>query len=761
MNKGKNIQGIALISVLFIAAVVLILASTFIFTIVRERQSATSSKLMNDSLQAADAVSERARMQLLKAFDDSYLTGANFLLELNKGSGSTLKDLLQTSTVTIEGRTGKWKIQDFTGKGLPSGDPATIKYLNDPKTLKWIEVAATVSTATGTQTVIRRINMGEGELFRLAMLARDTNCIYCHLRVNGDVGSLNKLRPGWGHELDGKKPSGGWEDGWNSGNGSVVDGDVYIATTASLDANENMTDTAKVDANIDKRINGTLFTGIVQENFKESPLPKDLNDDTVPDFPFIERQRAIKNAKGTIASANYVGVVPLNSSTINSLPATTTGALSGVIDGNLILEGTLANPIKLSGDIYVTGDVIIKGYVEGRGAIYSGRNTYVAGNILYKNPPPNCATESNPDKCAQDAIAAGKDELRLAARNNIVLGDYTEKTGKDDEDEKTWQGRQSADYYRAQFGFNDSTKNKYFNKTNGDELTLSGSVYKDVEGNVVASSDVVTQNAFDAYEYSFQPGHLKSDGKFKNWLPDNLYQSILDTETRKYDTWRYTVPDRSKLTLADLQKQFSRFGVTDAVLSSMLCPTMCANKNVVLKNAAGEAIGQAVWSGKANDDPDDFDLRVIIDPAFEYEKQIIKVDAFLYANQRVAGKTFNAPLAINGGMIGQEIGVLAPGVERQWWMDEAKYRPILEGRAKDTDPKNENRCKSTTFAAQFTTNSDPTQSPVYNQDVEDCALTINYDFRLRNGGLGFNLVTPDAGQTMSWRIADSKNERVE
>lgn len=192
-------------------------------------------------------------------------------------------------------------------------------------------------------------------------------------------------------------------------------------------------------------------------------------------------------------------------------------------------------------------------------------------------------------------------------------------------------------------------------------------------------------------------------------------------------------------------------------LSELLCstatPPVCSNGSIELKDATGNVVGQAHWQGS--------DLRVIIDLPFSYEKQVTKVDAFLYANQRIAGKTFNAPLAINGGMIGQEIGVLAPGIERQWWMDEAKYRPILEGRATDKEPKDETRCQDETFVKQFTNESDHTKSPAFNQDAMDCALTINYDFRLRNGGLGFNLVTPDAGQTMSWRLADSKAERVE
>jgi hypothetical protein len=747
VNRGKKTQGIALISVLFIAAVVLILASTFIFVITRERQSANSSRVISDSVQIADAISERARIEIVTLFKNSYVTADDFLKELEKAvtkGGSSKFPALNalknpSAPIPIEGRTGRWQV---TGYSLPD-DKQTDKLL-------WIEVTATATTATGTQTVIRRINMGKGDLFDLALLARDTNCIYCHLQVNGDVGSLGNLRPGWGKELGGIRPPKGWEDGWGSGGsagGSVVNGDAYIAVgaKASRDDSANLEPDKITQSGIDKKVNGAIFKGVIKENYTGRPLPRDTNGDNIADFPAIQRQIARNSADGRVSSAALMYTVAFNEDLTSAPTSSNQTALSGVVNGNLILEGTPSNPIVLDGDIFVEGDVVIKGYVKGRGAIYSGRNVYVAGNIKYLDDVPTCVGVSNPDQCARNAITAGKSELRLAARNNVVLGDYTEQT-KDANGNvvaKDWQGMQAADYYRAQFGLNETTTTKYFDKTNSDELTYDAVTgkYKNVEGNIVNSSNVQAVNSKDAYNYSFQPGQVTSSGTFDTWMSDWVYQAILGKEERKYDTWRFSVPDRASLTLADLQKQLSKYGVSDEVLTSMLCSTTCSDGNIVLKNAADTVIGQVNWSGN--------ELRVIIDPAFSYEKQITNVDAFLYSNQRIAGKTFNAPLAINGGMIGQEIGILAPGIERQWWMEE-RYASILNG-----DCTNEN------FAKTFSTAADGKASHAYNEDSIDCALTVNYDFRLRNGGLGFNLVVQEVGQTLSWELGDKKADQVQ
>ena len=112
---------------------------------------------------------------------------------------------------------------------------------------------------------------------------------------------------------------------------------------------------------------------------------------------------------GTI-NAHYDGVGPSGNPALSD-------------KGTLVLEGTQANPIVIDGPVVVDSDVIIKGYVKGQGTIYSGRNIHIAGDIRYVNPPTWNHPDSNPT--ATEQANASKDFLGLAAKGNIVMGDYT------------------------------------------------------------------------------------------------------------------------------------------------------------------------------------------------------------------------------------------------------------------------------------------------------------------------------------------------
>jgi hypothetical protein len=767
--KPRHRRGIALISVLFIAAVVLILASTFIFTIVRERQSTTAARLMNDALQVADAVSERGRMQVVGSFKDTFAQAPEFVREVSAiiyseptlSKDSVLKgkitaaNLMTTNAIVIDGKTGWWRVTGATPFNKTTG-----KQIGPSL---YLEVSATAQTANGVQTVIRRINMGQSHIFDLALLSKNTNCIYCHLRVNGDVGSLGAyLQPGW-------ESSTGFASGGDLG-GSVVNGTAYLQGLAGVrDASGNQLD---ADTNLTanpNEINGAKFTKI-EQNYTGEPLPQ---KDGANAFPAISRDIGQQARNGTV-SGGTIYAVDIGS-TLSALPSSSNVP---VVKGNeqknknIVLIGTEANPIVLSGDVYFEGDVVIKGVVKGRGAIYSGRNVYVAGNVQYSNPPDNCTQKPDPNGCAQAAIKSGKDELRLGARGNIVLGDYTEvdKSG----DPKLWQGLQAANYYRSQFGFTDSTRQKCYDKATGDELevitttdpvtTITTTSYSNIEGDEIASSAsdpklvcVAEKGAVnqDAYSYSMRPGKIdENTGEFKSWLSDGLYQDILGQETRKYDSWRYGV-NKAALTKADVQKQFGKYNLSDTSTDAILNLVKTGNGAIDISDANNDVMGRVNWDGGL--------LWVTIDDAFNYEKQTTKVDAFLYANQRVAGKTFGAPLAINGGMIGQEIGVLAPGITKLWyWGDADRYKFI--GDPQDpTAPRPD--CTKESFVANFVNTTNPSSaeiktSGVYQPDSMDCALTINYDYRLRNGGLGYNLVAAEVGRTLTWQLADKKNQQV-
>ncbi|MBU0634293.1 MAG: hypothetical protein KKB82_05955 [Candidatus Omnitrophica bacterium] len=92
--------------------------------------------------------------------------------------------------------------------------------------------------------------------------------------------------------------------------------------------------------------------------------------------------------------------------------------------GNIVLIGTDADPIEIDGPVVITGDVLIKGKVTGQGTIYSGRNTHILGDIEYVNAP--AWPKPDTDPTATDALNAAKDFLGIAAKGNIVVGDYTQ-----------------------------------------------------------------------------------------------------------------------------------------------------------------------------------------------------------------------------------------------------------------------------------------------------------------------------------------------
>jgi len=705
MRKGKGHQGIALITTIFAMVIAFLIVMVFTASTVNQMRGVQTVRSHSKLVQAADGVSEQARLKLINDFQTGNYNVRNYLRTL---------DTQAVHQVTLAGGiTGKWRVVRVSPPTDPYG---------------WVEVAATAQQGQDRQTVVRRVSFGQSQIFKLAMLSETTNCIYCHLRVRGDVGSLEYMRPGWGTEGSSGIGSGGHEGG------STIYGSVYAArdiTHDDLDLNSSP-----------KIINGAEVTGSVTTHYSGDMLPSDTDGDGVADFPPINREIARQNALGSLRGGIIYGV-PLGSR-INALPTTSNvGTVNRVYNGNLVLIGTPSNPIVIDEDIFVEGDVIIKGVVTGKGAIYAGRNLYTAGNVQVANPPDPpghgvCAGTSDPDECARLNIDAGKDELRLAARGNIVIGDYTER----DSNGRLLPtaDRQSADYYRAQFGF--WSGRRCFDKRNGDELVKKDGRYYNVDGQRVSGSNVVCRSADrdapvnrDAYSYAFRPGSIQPDGRFKTWMSDALYKQLLGRERMSYNSWRagYWGWDRD-----DIKQDLIDSGLPSRLARRLARKLDNRDSGDGTFNMNGM---RGFWriDGKT--------LRIIIDNEREYETQVSKVDAFLYANQRIAGKTSMKPLAIAGGLIAKELGILAPGRYQAWWMK----RWYVGDRRYDflgnpNDPA-----------------SDCGQpgDPYHVEGTEDCAFTINYDFRLRNGGFGFNLVKGAVGQTMSWRIADRSTEHVQ
>ena len=128
----------------------------------------------------------------------------------------------------------------------------------------------------------------------------------------------------------------------------------------------------------------------------------------------------------------YESMAKTQNSSIKVGTTTVCGPVLGDDPGeqqNLFLQGTAANPIVLNGLVVVRGGVIISGVVTGQGSIYAGGNIYVPQDLTYNNGPaalPATTTESALNAWLADNQS--KDSLGLFARENIVVGNYTNGT---------------------------------------------------------------------------------------------------------------------------------------------------------------------------------------------------------------------------------------------------------------------------------------------------------------------------------------------
>ena len=735
-------SGIAMVTVLFVTAAVMLLAITFSVIAMSERRSTASGVQTELAVQIADGGSEQARRVVIDVFDKTFLSISNFLEAVGEGD---IPELAGVHTAMVDGNEVYWQIAGVSDPNASFG---------------WIDVAATAAIGRdAAQTVIRRVGFGASSTFNLAMLSETTNCMFCHLRVNGDVGNLVEMRPGWGHEGGDGKGSGGSLTGLGI---SRINGNVFAAQDITNDETSG------------NRLNGAEVTGVIERFSTNAALPTDTDGDGIPDFPPINREIAIENARGTVSGGVGNCLVPLGGSYTGSC---STGVnRSGTIDGNLVLIGTIDNPINLDGDIWVEGDVVIKGYYTGQGGIYSGRNVYLAGDVQSVNPPYSvvdgaCVDEngivqatadqmaatgfSPQDACARLSIRDDTDTLRLAARGSIVVGDYTEYDG--DGNQKGAGGRQSSMFYREQFGL---TGNRSFDASTGDELRCSGSTCVNADNEVVNNR----VNA-DSYNGTIRPGRVTSSG-FSEWMSDAQYSEILGTEEYSYNNWRavYSTNNRNQVIdmMVDLMKSGFGFEGARAIADRKTNFDDWTNENYNnLRNrleAAGFAIpagynrGNLERQGQGNGLVETVDatgnpawfnwsnstLRVVHVGTQPFETQVNRIDAFLYANQRIAGRTAVQAMSITGGLVARDLGILAPGrgLEVSAFGDVARELNAQRGDCSDPD------------------------SEYYVYGSEDCALTVNYDHRLRNGGYGYNIIQGQIGITLDWRLADSAGEQV-
>lgn len=705
MGKHKQ-QGVAVVTVLWTTLIIGGLLAVVGINVVRQLSANKNNQVRNEMVSLADSISEQARMSLYDNLKTSNKTPITFLNDLrSKVNAGTYAS---TQIALGGGIKGAW----------------TVKRVSEPTAeYGWVDIHATVKRGNDKQTVVRRISLGQSNVFKLAMLTETVNCMFCHFQVNGDVGTYQKFRPGWGNDAS----SGVSASGTGSGATSNIKGSVYSAA-ATLADSSNLTGSPK-------DINGTKVYGNVETNYKGDMLPKDKNG--VPAFPPIKRSVAMANATGSIKTTGdgtgRILALPFGTN-YTSLNNNKVSSIDKVYNGNVVLVGTPTDPIVLDQDIYVTGDVIIKGVVKGRGGIYAGRNLYLAGNLVAANPAdlPNkgvCAGISDKTACAKKNIAAGKDEVRAAARGNIIVGDYTRFNGTNT---RTPDDRQAHEFMESQFNFSGK---KYFSRTTGEEVMCDNtdSNCKDIEGNPVSNGDRFIETGArqtdlqDGYSMAMRPGVVNgATAKFTSWMTDTQYANeMLTYENDTNRSWRTEFKTGTDSATTAAQKaELIAAGVPSATATTI------SNLLATKKNGSGNVSNVDGVTGYY--DVSGGTVRFMRDTTRSYKKQVTKVDAFLYANQRIGGVILNKPAEINGGMIAREIGVLAAGLQKEWWMNNSRY----------------NSLKNLTTCSNIAPNS------------EDCAMTLNYDHRLQAGGYGFNMVGGQVGQTAQWQLSGDTADDV-
>ena len=210
-------------------------------------------------------------------------------------------------------------------------------------------------------------------------------------------------------------------------------------------------------------------------------------------------------------------------------------------NGALVIEGTALNPIVIDGPVVVDSDVVIKGYVTGQGTIYSGRNIHIVGDIKYVNAPSWPHPDTNPNATA--SANASKDLLGLAAKGNIVMGDYTLSSWLGANNSNGLQYYLKNGPYVQQYICDESDRNIGYPRTTeygwaSDETKFCGD-YTQKDGGKKVTVDTKTQNVYKNGRWTQQTTTTIADSQtrcyYESVCPEKLIKHLCsDTQTSGY-----------------------------------------------------------------------------------------------------------------------------------------------------------------------------------------------------------------------------------
>jgi len=827
--RADRRRGSTLVLVLIIGSLVGFLALVTASIARTGQRDASGDKGNAENLYRCESAAEMLRLQLVNQWEQTNLMPSGWFTQYVRTTAIPANRALVPGLLAPVTYTAMPGVQAWVDRIGPDG-------------ANWLEVVA-ATTATGVsagdqrkaQSVRMRFNFGNNPIFDLAMLTVTTNCMFCHLRVNGDVGSIGFFRPGWGSEGGG---------GGNSGDKSYIVGQIYVAPKAPPATGANVTADGYTwtDANsiTQKTLNGMKvlspgaddvsndvaslannLAGTINQNYNGPKLPEDTNGDSVADFPPVDVQTARSAAKGKIgvgltstamtvsgtpSGQNAYGAwkVPLGGTYAANLqtPAAVgdlfendpvDGSETGRVNGNLILVGTFDNPIRLDSDIFVEGDVIIKGYVAGKGGIYAGRNIYVAGDIIYKDTPASWPLKDDAQAVTSIQTEPSTSELRLAARSNILVGDWTYRNDRDsdgqEDDILPQRDRQGQAFMTDQFALNNTRYYEAAHSPTGipstfvsNELRKVGSgasaVYYNDKDEVVPSTNVVQMDngtlpetpsgvalrygAYsDRYDSTIAPGTVVRTnnggstltGRFQPWMSQGEFRSVLGEsiyENAVARTDQVAVNNNGPgaaddTPTNDATREFELGSAANGYAGTEFNSTN--SPNLTGTNSGGGVPLKNHFEAKLNPDSTyagrgriyRTDGRIVDVGPNKWSTQVTHVDAFMYANKRIGG-TSRYAMTVNGGMAAGSIGVLA--------VYDYSSSYVNNNASNYTTTSNSmsflSSHKTWMGVDQYRTYTSPSDPNTRSDPIK--RFILNYDYRLRNGGFGYNLIEGGAGE---------------
>lgn len=340
-----------------------------------------------------------------------------------------------------------------------------------------LTIRATASRDGAVKTAVQHLRVG-GAPFdhgQFAILANNISCILCHAEIrsldlerNADpalygtfdrikVAALESLMVRTGSEPDSAvagtvytrgrvyKPSGSEytaaelaSTAFDSYSFSGDDGKLFQNATGAMTTANLVNALTNADGELEQFANLYLeypedpdlqTDGPLPTTFP-APYPDEDADRYVDDSEFevivntangaIDFELGEEDPSGAITNGVAYGIPHGSIYADDELPASSNSALSalstdGFYEGNLILIGTEDDPIKIQHTVAIDGDLIIKGSIEGEGQLLVRGNTYVIGDVTYKDAPGEFGVNE----------AGGTNAFALVSGGSVMVGDYT------------------------------------------------------------------------------------------------------------------------------------------------------------------------------------------------------------------------------------------------------------------------------------------------------------------------------------------------